>query len=195
MLFVAKVEPCCTLVLLNKNFAVTHNMFGLFKSEDKDDLERAKSVFEKILTVPRESKEARSMRMRVGLLSRAFLDKAFIAGAEQTEAFEVANALAITKGTARPVPPTATEFQTVQSTTGAVTAYLPMEYAQEAFTLGGQYQKTEITAEQAISAMQTLADKIFLQEIKMEQPLQVLQFLRDEIGFTAHKLDESQGDV
>ncbi|MDV7392955.1 hypothetical protein RZS08_16410, partial [Arthrospira platensis SPKY1] len=67
-------------------------MFGLFKSEDKDDHDRAKSVYEKLLSVPKENKEARSMRMRVGLLCRAFLDKAFIAGAEQTEAYEVANA-------------------------------------------------------------------------------------------------------
>lgn len=170
-------------------------MFNLFKSEDVDDLDRAKSVYEKILTVPRESKEARSMRMRVGLLCRALLDKTFIAGAEQTEAYEVASALAMTQGKPKPESPVPTEYQTVQSTTGAVFAYLPLEYVQEAFQLGSLYQKTEITAEQAISAMQTLADTIFLQEIKMDQPLQVLQFLREEIGFTAHKLDEAEGDI
>ena len=163
-------------------------MFNLFKSSDQDDHERAKAVWEKIIEVPRENREARSMRMRVGLLSRTFLDKTFVAGAEQTEAYEVSVALAITQAKPRPEPPVATEYQTVQSTSGPVVAYLPEEYAKEAFSLGALYQKTELSAEQAISAMQNLADKIFLQDIKMDQPLQVLQFLRDEVGFTAHAL-------
>jgi hypothetical protein len=172
-------------------------MFNLFKSSEQDDHERAKAVWDKIVEVPRENREARSMRVRVGLLSRAFLDKTFVAGAEQTEAYEVSVALAITQAKPRPEPPVATEYQTVQSTSGPVVAYLPEEYAQEAFSLGALYQKTELTAEQAISAMQTLADKIFLQDIKMDQPLQVLQFLREEVGFTAHTLppvEESDGD-
>ncbi len=163
-------------------------MFNLFKSSALDDHERAKAVWEKIIEVPRENREARSIRMRLGLLSRTFLDKAFVAGAEQTEAYDVSVALAITQAKPRPEAPLATEYQTVQSTSGPVVAYLPEEYAQEAFSLGALYQKTEITAEQAISAMQTLADKIFLQDIKMDQPLEVLQFLRDEVGFTAHTL-------
>lgn len=163
-------------------------MFSLFKSSEQDDHDRAKAVWDKIVEVPRENREARSMRTRVGLLSRAFLDKTFVAGAEQTEAFEIAMAVAITQAKPRPEPPVATEYQTVQSTSGPVIAYLPLEYAQEAFSLGGLYQKTELSAEQAISSMQTLADKIFLQDIKMNQPLQVLQFLREEVGFTAHTL-------
>lgn len=171
-------------------------MFNLFKSSEQDDFDRAKAVWEKVIEVPRENREARSMRVRVGLLSRAFLDKTFIAGAEQTEAYEVTLAIAITQAKPRPEPPVATQFQSVQSTSGTVVAYLPEEYAQEAFSLGARYQKTELSAEQAISAMQTLADKIFLQDIKMDQPLQVLQFLREEVGFTAHTLPPvDEGDA
>lgn len=164
------------------------SMISLFKKTDVDEHERAKAVFDKIVAVPRESREARSMRMRVGLLCRTFLDKTFVAGAEQTEAYEVSCALAITQAKPRPEPPVTTEYQSVLSTSGPVTVYLPMEYAQEAFDLGAKYQKTDLSAEQAISAMQTMADRLFLQEIKMDQPLQVLQFLREEVGFVGHNM-------
>lgn len=169
-------------------------MFSLFKNSEADAHTRAKAVFEKIVEVPIDNPEARSMRVRVGLLSRAFLDATFIEGAEKTDAYEMSAMLAISQAKPRPEPPVATEYQTVQSTSGPVVAYLPMEYAEEAFSLGALYQKTEISAEQAISAMQTMADKIFLQDIKMAQPFQVLQFLREEVGMTAHILEEPGHD-
>ena len=72
-------------------------------------------------------------------------------------------------------------FQRVAAGGRQVWVYLPQEFAQRAFDLGGQYQLVEINAEQAIVQMQDLADRVFLIELRLEQPFQVLQFLRDEL--------------
>ena len=75
----------------------------------------------------------------------------------------------------------ASEFQRVGAGGRQVWVYLPQEYAQRAFDLGGQYQLIEIDAEQAIVQMQDLADRVFMLELRLEQPFQVLQFLREEL--------------
>lgn len=80
-----------------------------------------------------------------------------------------------------PAAPVASAFQRIGAGGRQVWVYLPQEYAQRAFDLGGQYQLIEIDAEQAIVQMQDLADKIFLLELRLEQPFQVLQFLREEL--------------
>jgi hypothetical protein len=86
-------------------------------------------------------------------------------------------------GYEKPPAPQAAEYQQVASVSGEkVWVYLPMEYAEIAFALGGNYQRTDLTAEQAIDAMQGLANQIFSLELGIDDPFLVLQFLRDEIG-------------
>ena len=78
----------------------------------------------------------------------------------------------------------ANEYQQVAAVSGdKVWVYLPQEYADLAFSLGASYQRTEISAEQAIDGMQTLADQIFSMELGIYDPFMVLQFLRDETGY------------
>ncbi len=144
-------------------------------------MKRAKSAFEKVAELKSDSREARSARMRLGLLCRAHLDKTFIAGAEQTAEWQELAMMAISQGKAQPEPPMASCYQKIKSGENEVYVYLPEEYVQEAFSLGSKYQRTDISAQQAIDAMQALANQISYYELRLEEPFQVLRFLRDEL--------------
>ncbi len=89
---------------------------------------------------------------------------------------------AIQKGKEQPEPPKAPLFQKVKSTTGEVMVYLPELYADEAFAIGMLYQKTELSAQQAIDAAQRLADRICYDALALNTPFVALQFLRDELA-------------
>jgi hypothetical protein len=72
-----------------------------------------------------------------------------------------------------------------------VYVYLPQEYAQEAFTIGSKYQKTEFSRSKAIQEMQALADKICKWELRLDETYQILQFLRDEEAAESGESGES----
>lgn len=170
-------------------------MFKIFrKPAEEDERERAVALYEKVVSLTTDTHDARSMRLRVGMLCKAHLDKTFVAGAQQTEAFEVAAALAVSQGKNRPEPPVATPFQTINSSSGSVCVYVPKEFAEEAFAIGALYQKTELTAEQSIEAMQRLADRISFDVLKLNSPFVALQFLRDELAAQGGAEDEGQDD-
>ena len=136
------------------------------------------------------------MRIRIALRCRAVIDKTFIEGAEKTAAFEEETMKAIVAGSEKPPEPVAAEYQQVASVSGdKVWVYLPNEYAEIAFALGGSYQRTDLSAEQAIDAMQGLADQIFSSELGVDDPFLVLQFLRDEIGAPAGSTEAPSSDA
>jgi hypothetical protein len=136
--------------------------------------------------------------MRMGMLCRAHLDKTFIAGAEQTAAWQELAGMAIAAG--KPVPdlPVPSKFQKIRAGESDVYAYLPEEYVTEAFGIGARYQKMELPAPKAIEAMQALANQISYYDLRLQEPFQVLGFLRDELaaeeGLQA-KSDGSQSDA
>lgn len=159
-------------------------MFSLFQDNSPEaEKKRAAALFEKVVASKADTREARSLRVRLGLMCRAHLDKTFVAGAEQTAQHETLSLLALAEGREAPPAPEPSLYQVI--TTGdkkEVYAYLPEEYCEVAFRLGGRYQKAEISAEQAIDAMQGLANQICLYELRLDEPFQVLQFLRDELA-------------
>lgn len=161
-------------------------MFSKLFQDDSEPAqkERAKLAFEKITSLKKDGgREARSARIRMVLLCRAHLDKSFVEGAEKTVAYDQLAMQAIVAGQDKPPPPTASEFQQVAAVSGdKVWVYLPQEYADLAFSLGAGYQRTDLSAEEAIDAMQALADQIFSLELGVHDPFLVLQFLRDETG-------------
>ncbi|MEY2994042.1 MAG: hypothetical protein RL357_977 [Pseudomonadota bacterium] len=170
----------------------------LFQDDsEKAQKERAKLAFEKIASLKKEGgRDSRSARIRMVLLCRAHLDKTFIEGAEKTAAFEEETMKAIVAGSEKPPEPVAAEYQQVASVSGdKVWVYLPNEYAEIAFALGGSYQRTDLSAEQAIDAMQGLADQIFSSELGVDDPFLVLQFLRDEIGAPAGSTEAPSSDA
>jgi hypothetical protein len=82
----------------------------------------------------------------------------------------------------KPPLPEPSVFQKIKAGVNEVYVYLPEEYAHEAFSLGARYQRTEMSAIQAIEAMQGLANQICFYELRLMEPFQSLQFLRDELS-------------
>lgn len=169
-------------------------MFKIFKKPDLDERERAVAAYEKVVSLGTDSHEARSLRLRMSMLCRAHLDKTFIAGARAMETYEAACMVAIQEAKPKPEPPQAPLFQTVKSTSGAAQVYLPKEYADEAFAIGMLYQKTELTAVQAVEAAQRLADRIAYDALKLTAPFVALKFLRDELAAEAEAQGEGEGE-
>jgi hypothetical protein len=132
------------------------------------------------------------MRVRMGMLCRAHLDKTFIAGAEQTATWQEVAALATASGEPVPELPTPSKFQKIKSGESEVFVYLPEEYVTEAFILGSKYQKTEVSAPKAIEAMQALANQISYYELRLQEPFVVLTFLRDEVAAEAAAAAQAQ---
>lgn len=158
-------------------------MFSIFnRSSPEDEMNRAEALFNKVTSMKTDTREARSLRIRMGLLCRAHLDKSFVTGAEQTASWQELAAIAIANGKEKPPLPEPSLFQKIKSGDTEIYVYLPEEYAHEAYSLGGKYQRAEIPAAQAIEAMQGLANQICMYELKLNEPFQVLQFLRDELS-------------
>lgn len=158
-------------------------VFSLFGGDRPQDLmKQARAAFEKVASLEGDSRDARSLRLRMSMMCRAHLDKTFIAGAEAMAVWQEKAALAIASGEERPELPKASLYQTVKSGENEVYVYLPEDYTDLAFTLGGKYQRMEITAPQAIEAMQGLAGQLCYYELRLEEPFQALQFLRDELA-------------
>jgi len=158
-------------------------MLGFFnKNNPAEEMKRAVAAYEKVLSLSSDSRDARSARMRMGLLCRAHLDKTFIAGAEQTAVWQEHAKLALVAGKPAPEPPVASKFQKIRAGESDIYAYLPEEYVVEAFALGARYQKMELTASKAIDAMQALANQISYYDLRLTEPFQVMAFLRDELA-------------
>ena len=158
-------------------------MLGFFnKTSPADEMKRAVAAYEKVVSLKSDSHDARIVRMRMGMLCRAHLDKTFIAGAEQTALWQEQANLALMEGKPAPDLPTASKFQKIRAGEADIYVYLPEEHANEAFGLGARYQKMEITAPKAIEAMQALANQISYYDLRLKEPFQVMSFLRDELA-------------
>ncbi len=161
-------------------------MFGLFnRYKPVDEMRRAEAAYEKVASLKGDSHDARSVRLRMGLICRAHLDKTFVDGAEQTVIWEEQARTALIQGMPVPEAPKPSKFQKIRSGDTEIYAYLPEEFVNEAFALGSRYQKTELSAPKAIEAMQALAQQISYYELRLPEPFQVLDFLREELAAQA----------
>lgn len=161
-------------------------MFGLFsRNKPVDEMRRAEAAYEKVASLKGDSHDARSLRLRMGLICRAHLDKTFVDGAEQTAAWEERARVALLEGLPLPEAPKPSKFQKIRSGETDIYAYLPEEFVVQAFALGSRYQKTELSAPKAIEAMQALAQQISYYELRLPEPFQVLDFLREELAAEA----------
>jgi hypothetical protein len=168
-------------------------MFGLFsRNKPVDDMRRAKAAYEKVGSLKSVSHDARSLRLRMGLICRAHLDKTFVAGAEQTAIWEARARAALIEGLPLPEAPKPSQFQKIRSGDTEIYAYLPEEFVKEAFALGSRYQRTELSAAKAIDAMQALAQQISYYELRLPEPFQVLDFLREELATQAALLEAAE---
>lgn len=157
------------------------SFFSLFAQKNpEEEMRKARALFEKLIASESDSPESRNLRIRLGLLCRAHLDKSFVSGAEQTSAWQALASVATSKGNDMPAEPEPSLFQKIKAGENEVYVYLPEEYSHEAFFLGARYQRAEIPALKAIETMQGLANQLCYYELKLSEPFQVLQFLRDE---------------
>ena len=169
------------------------SIFSIFSTKNPDEeMRKAQALFEKIISTQSDSRETRNIRVRMGLLCRAHLDKSFVTGAEQMASWQELAALAIAKGKEKPPLPEPSVFQKIKAGENDMYVYLPEEYAHETFFLGGRYQRAEIPALKAIETMQGLANQLCYYELKLAEPFQVLQFLRDELAQSPDN-DETSG--
>lgn len=170
-------------------------MLGFFnKNNPAEEMKRAVAAYEKVLSLESDSREARSMRMRMGMLCRAHLDKTFIAGAEQTAVWQEHANLALVNGKPAPDLPVPSKFQKIRAGEADIYAYLPEEYVVEAFALGAKYQKMELTAAKAIEAMQALANQLSYYDLRLQEPIMVMSFLREELAAQASEASADDGE-
>ncbi len=130
-------------------------------------MQKARELFEKVASSQSDTRDARNLRVKMGMLCRAHLDKSFVTGAEQMASWQELSALAVANGKEKPPLPEPSVFQKIKAGVNDVYVYLPEEYAHEAFSLGARYQRTEMTAIQAIEAMQGLANQICFYELRL----------------------------
>ena len=169
-------------------------MLSIFnRNSPADEMKRAVAAFEKVVSLDADTREARSLRMRMGMLCRAHLDKTFIAGAEQTAAWQELASLSIAAGKTVPELPVPSKFQKIRAGESDIYAYLPEDVVTEAFAMGARYQKMELSAQKAIEAMQALANQISYYDLRLQEPFQVLSFLRDELAAQEGSQAEAQG--
>jgi hypothetical protein len=171
------------------------SFFDLFsRNKPVDEMRRAEAAYEKVASLKGDSHDARSLRLRMGLICRAHLDKTFVAGAEQTAAWEELARTALIQGVPLPEAPKPSKFQKIRSGDTEIYAYLPEEFVNEAFALGSRYQRTELSAPKAIEAMQALAHQISHYELRLPEPFQALDFLREELAAQAALEEAAESD-
>lgn len=175
-------------------------MLSIFDHDSPALLKKqAKRNFDKVTALEGDGRAARSLRIRMGLLARAHIDKTFIDGAEKMAVYQDVVMAALAAGEPLPPEPQFAAFQLLDTSGGkAVWVYLPEEYVEQVFRLGMRYQRMDITAHSAIEAVQNILDQICRFEFKLDESLVGLQFLRDELaedtGGTDDDLPAAQGE-
>lgn len=156
-------------------------MFLFQRNNPEAEMKRAKAAYDKVVSLTDDGREARSLKMRLGLLCRAHVDKTFVAGAELTAAWQDRAALALANREPIPEQPHPSRYQKIKSGENEVYAYLPDEFVNDIFALGAKYQRTQITAQQAIESVQNIVNQLCRYELGLQEPFQALTFLREEL--------------
>lgn len=167
-------------------------MFFFNRNNPENEMKRAKAAYEKVISLTEDTREARSMKMRMGMLCRAHVDKTFVAGAELTAAWQDKAALALAQREPVPQEPEASRFQKIKTGEQEVYIYLPDEFVNDIFALGAKYQRTQISAQQAIDAVQNIVNQLCRYELGLQEPFQALTFLRDELEAQARAEEEAR---
>ena len=161
-------------------------MFEIFKKMTPPaELQKlALMKFEKVQLESSSSNATRRSKIQMALLCRAFLDRTFIDGAEQSALYIDKVELALATGAPMPSMAKSKPYQKIASSTGSVWTYAPELYGAEAFNLGRSYQSIEIDAFEAIDSMQAVIDRLCQYELRLEETFEALTFLREETAVT-----------
>lgn len=147
---------------------------------ERKAMENSKAAYSKAANLKAISREARIFRALIGGRARAHLDKVFIEGANQAEAYKEACLEALSKGGETPAMPDPKPFQKVKTKTDSVYTFVPADFAKEMYTIGNLYQTASIGPTEALKMAQDVADRVSL-DLGLEEPFVAVQFLRDEL--------------
>ena len=154
----------------------------------KKAMEGSKAAYFKAAGLKSLSRESRIFKGLIGGRARAHLDKVFIEGAQQAEAYlEICLAVAAEGGEA-PEMPDPKPFQTVKTKTETVYTYVPADFAKEMYTIGNLYQNATTSPTDTLRMAQDVADQVSL-DLGLEEPFVAVQFLRDELEEAAAAAD------
>ena len=148
----------------------------LFKDNAKKKaLIAAKKAYNEAAALKGDTREEMAFRRRIGFRSRTHLDKVFVEGATKIGRYQE---VCVHAEAAFPKP---SMFQTAKGPQGVMYTFVPLEFSEEVFKLGGQYQTMEIDAFRAIELNQDVANRVSF-DLDLEKPIVSLQFLRDELA-------------
>jgi hypothetical protein len=168
-------------------------VLSVFKgNRSKAAKQEAKKIYVKAAMLSGASRDERVFKLRVGLRCRGHMDKAFIEGAKKTESHQQLCLQAIAKGLDTPEAPAVSVFQVAKILDKQIYTYIPPEFSEELFALGGLYQTMQVDAAKAIVLAQEVAARVSL-DLGLDDPLVALQFLRDEIMAEIDPSDSEDG--
>jgi hypothetical protein len=156
----------------------------------KKAMENAKASYFKAADLSGVSRESRIFKARIAGRCRAHLDKVFVEGAEQAEAYQEACLAAASEGNDAPAMPEPQPFQIVKTQNESIYTYVPSEFAKEMYALGNMYQSASVGPSETLKIGQELADKVSF-DLGLDEPFTALQFLRDELEDSA---DDAESD-
>ncbi|MBT7374702.1 MAG: hypothetical protein HN817_02100, partial [Porticoccaceae bacterium] len=146
----------------------------------KKAMENAKSSYYKAADLSGVSRESRIYKSRIAGRCRAHLDKVFVEGAEQAEAYQEACLKAASEGHEVPPMPEPKPFQVIKTQNESIYTYVPSEFAKEMYALGNMYQSASVGPSETLKIAQELAERVSF-DLGLEEPFTALQFLRDEL--------------
>ncbi|MFM1881081.1 MAG: hypothetical protein RLZZ344_1315 [Pseudomonadota bacterium] len=153
---------------------------GLFGENKKDALVRAKEEFEAVCRLQGNAREVRVARIRMGIRCRAVIDETFLEGIEKCAEHLEQCMVAVITGDPRPPLPKAGAFQKIKTINGPAMAYIPLEEAEEVFSIGGLYQREQISDAQALELVQQVAHRISAL-LQLDRPIEPLEFLSEKL--------------
>ena len=154
---------------------------GIFKNRAaKAARQQAKEDYIKVASLSQGDRGARAVKLRMSTRCKANLDKIFVEGAMKTALFQKQTVTALTKGAEKPEAPIANPYQKVKTVSGEIYTYLPEEFAEEVFRLGGMYQTLQVDINKAITLGQDIAERVSY-DLGLDDCFIALQFLRDEL--------------
>ena len=118
---------------------------------------------------------------RIAQRSRLNLDKIFVQGAKDEEAYQLALINVLRSDNLE--PPVKKEvhdgFNLLKGTSGTVMAWVPDDYATKIYTLGAEYQNQSKGTHEVLAEADQIAEKV-IDDLQTNQSIQLLKLLRED---------------
>ena len=118
---------------------------------------------------------------RIAQRSRLNLDKIFVQGAKDEEAYQLALLNVLRSDNFEPPAKKVVHdgFNLLKGTSGTVMSWVPDEYATQIYTLGGEYQNQSKSTQEVLAEADQISAKV-VDDLQTNQSVQLLKLLRDD---------------